>query len=130
MVKLKAYEWEAVTFPEFNKVRITEDEARRIIVECSKRFEVPEPRVVGGAWWGSGKYSYLQQRVKLCFKQLYLDVVLHEFAHHLNWIRYHRAGHRGTFKTCLAAVYSFARLNAACVPKDRLRGDQHGQKAR
>lgn len=128
MAWLRAYEWEAKTFPEF-KVRVTPDEARQIIAECSKRFEVPQPTVVGGAWHGSGKYNSMRQRIKLCFSYLFLDVVLHEFAHHLNWIRHKGRGHTGTFKSSLAAVYSFARVNSACIPKDRLKREAVNAKA-
>jgi len=105
---LKIYEKEEQEFPEFYRCVITKKSALSIARKLSKYFEIPEPRlrwVSGGGGEYFNNYCIKLPRTEMCT----LGLLLHEFSHHYNWVKYHERGHRQMFWNCLHRVYRIAK---------------------
>jgi hypothetical protein len=109
MAWLKVYEWERERWPEFRHIKITRTEAESYLRKFSRHFKTPVPNLVGGKWYGGGTYYHYKQEVKVKLSAIHLNTIIHEYAHHLNWMQFKQNGHRKSFKRCLKRVYSFAK---------------------
>lgn len=109
MAYLKVYEWEHNTWPELQGIEIGREYGKYLVGRLARYFKVREPSIIqshrrkGSATYWSGREAIALHKVT------YLDLVLHEFAHHLNWVKYKQHGHRKSFKKCLKMVYRRAK---------------------
>lgn len=113
MYRLKAYEWESRTYPEFEKVKMQKCEAPAYLKKLSRHFKVSEPRLSHINKHSGGHYSpsaYGQASIALP-KETSLSIVCHEFAHHLDTLRHpeSKIWHGRTFKRELKKVYTFTK---------------------
>lgn len=113
MARLKVYEWEQLTWPQF-RIPISLDEAKRIVKKLSRHFKITCPDVELGklrtyaGWYHVGLFpegSY----IRLNKTNINLGTTCHEFAHHLSVWRYNEHGHGKTFKRTLKTVYTWAK---------------------
>lgn len=89
------YEWERKTFPTFRAGRVHRLRAKAIVYLASRHFKTSRPLVIGGRWYGGGTYhrsgkwiegEYIARpTIRLTFGRCYANVVVHEFAHHLQF---------------------------------------------
>lgn len=113
MAWLKIYQWEHLTYTEFQDVKLDMKRAAAIIKRLSRHFKVSTPELIGtrrgggGDYWNRGDHRSL---IRVCWKKISLGLVCHEFAHHLTARRWGSAhGHDKKFKRELKRVYSWAK---------------------
>lgn len=116
MAMLRVYLWEEATWPEFRKVApLTEEQTTKLLRKLSRHFKTPVPYLRLYGWSGGGRYWALRHRITLS-RPVAFDTLLHEFAHHLNFIRNRENGHRRSFKRELKRTYTWARRY---LPKEK-----------
>ncbi len=107
---LAAYHWEAVTYPEFKKIPVTKEHARKLLKKFSRHFKTDCPGLsIFNRRGGGGHYQRFGKMITVG-KNPTLDIVIHEYAHHLAAERNGgRCGHGKEFKRELKRVYTFAK---------------------
>lgn len=86
---------------------MTETEARALVVRLFEHFGVPAPTVVWSGRVTTGRYTYGVIRVGPAAWTGVESSVLHEFAHHLSWIRDKVLGHGSGFTNALIEVVGY-----------------------
>jgi len=124
MPAYKTYSWEQETWPQYREIEVNRMEQEKYIKKMVRHFKTPPAEVRqsfrrGGAGCYHPVYSYgwvpLGGRRKLAKgyiklgKVSNLGTVVHEFAHHLEYFKYGKGGHRKTFKKALKQSYTWAK---------------------
>jgi len=135
----KAYAWEQATWPEYRKIVVTRMEQEKYAKKLVRHFKTP-PVDIKQSYrrGGAGCYHPKLDRV---FKPMTreqigkptlaggvikmgrvgnLGTLIHEFAHHLEYYKYGKGGHRKTFKRCLKRVYKWSKR---WLPKESSHGE-------
>lgn len=111
---LKIYEREHKQFRRFTKLFIaTPEYAKELLQEMSNHFGVSVPDLVTtgrgrqGTHFKGGKGRYLFPTIRVSMNHLSYDILIHEFAHHLNLLQDGQHGHKGKFWDRLCQVYEY-----------------------
>lgn len=102
---LKVYEWERETWPEFHEAGFEVYEAKCLLVALAEQFEVPVPKLSAWKRHGAGAYCDATQTIFVCTPLFPVCVIVHEFTHHLLWLRHRDVSHRKRFRNTLQEVY-------------------------
>jgi hypothetical protein len=106
MPYLKVYSWEDNTYPEFMVIKLDREQQKKLITKLSRHFKTPMPTI--GQSHGRGlNYVPFWKQINT-HKISTMGNIIHEFAHHLNSIRYDESGHGKSFKKCLKRVYKWS----------------------
>lgn len=113
---LKIYLDEQFEYPEFREVHLCRVEQYNILKKLCKHFKVCIPDlqyshkrgVATGNGGGSYRASYFAPVIKIG-KVTTLATLVHEFAHHLDFNKNNKIGHRKSFWKCLKKSYTFAK---------------------
>ena len=103
------YSWERRAYPLHFVTQISFELAVKRVARLSKKFKVAPPDVVFGAKNGGGFYRKQERRIYLTNGNICTAVAVHEFAHHLENMRYGDTGHRKQFKKVLKKCYTYAK---------------------
>jgi hypothetical protein len=119
MQAIVTYAWEKETWPEFEAVKMNHEQAARFLRKAARHFKVTAPGLANQRGNGSATYSYSSRNcpwvnpgtIRVSPRQGVFGTVVHEFSHHLAWIRWGEdgRGHRRKFKRELKRVYTFAK---------------------
>lgn len=107
----KLYGLEHATYPEFTKISVGRSDAARYFKKFARHFKVIEPRIDLLTRKQSGGNYYTSSMSIQIPKITTLDILIHEFSHHLadQLAGGERQKHNKKFKRCLKKVYTFAK---------------------
>lgn len=112
--RLKAYQWEHETFPEFQNVQVCSDTQQKLVRKLARHFKTPKPALQHTRINDThGRYihpnAYHASTIRTAQNST-LGTLCHEFAHHLAYLKHGRGvGHDKRFKKQLKKVYTFAK---------------------
>lgn len=111
--KLAAYQWESETYPAFERVKVSREEADKLLRKFARHFKTSCPTLSYKLkrYDGAGHYvpNFGYPRIVLG-KNPTLSVICHEYAHHLEFVRWNtKKWHGKKFKRELKRVYTFAK---------------------
>ena len=121
MAWLKVYEWERAKWPEFQEIKVHRFQQGVLLEKLARHFKVSCPDLMqsnkrganansqeSGAAGSYHRSGYGVPTIRLGMVTT-LGTLLHEFAHHLNWVNYRQHGHGRKFKRELKRTYTWGK---------------------